>query len=350
MNQLSLKIDRRQVADIFVGKSLQQETAQYIRQLAASSVIYITRESLESLLREYLKPNQEDVLTFPSGENQKSLASVTQIVKFLLAKKADKNALIVSFGGGSTSDLVGFAAAVYKRGIKVIYIPTTLLAMVDASIGGKNGVNFEGTKNLLGAIYSPQAIFVDTDLMKGLPRQEFLSGLGELAKIAICLDRKLFDLLQQPFDENMEAIILRGIENKLRQVKMDPYDNSADRQMLNFGHSLGHALESVSGFRLRHGLAVAIGCNFASFISKQRGYITESEYQKIVRFIEKLGLPRSTDFEVKPTMKFMKLDKKKLDSDSLNFVLIQSIGGGIVEPLSFAEIEHYLVHFRSQNP
>lgn len=309
-------------------------------------MLYVTERPLAQLLDKYLGPDKDSVITLASGEKQKNLDNVVRVLQRLEARQTGKSALLVSFGGGVISDIAGFAAAIYNRGIGLVNIPTTLLAMVDASIGGKNGVDFKGVKNSVGTIYNPDYVFVDTTLLKTLPAEDMLSGVGELVKCAVCFDKELFELLQSPLQDNLETVVWVGIQDKLRLVKADPYENSSVRQLLNFGHSLGHALESTSDFRLKHGQAVAVGCNFAAFVSKEKGYISDEDYKKVQQLIIFVGLPLYVKFSVEEAMRHMKADKKKIDAEHLNFVLVKSIGQGVVEPLSFKEIERYLVEFK----
>ncbi len=347
MQQLTLKTSQSETSTIHVGRGLQYEVATFIKQASPSAVVYITEKYLQASLVGYLQLNPNDVLAIDGGESQKTLETVSKILQYLHEKSIDKHALIIGFGGGVVTDLVGFAAAIYKRGVKAVYIPTTLLAMIDASIGGKNGVDFEDVKNMAGTIYNPQAVFVDTDFLESLPEAELLSGLGELAKYAICLDRPLFDLLQEPFANHANEAILMGIKDKLKVLALDPYETTGQRYILNFGHTLGHALESASGYKLKHGLGVAIGCHFASFISQQKGYISQADFEAIVYFLKNLGLPTTSDFDAKTILRLMQSDKKQLDRATINFVLIRSIGQGIVEPLSFKEIEKHLLAFKN---
>lgn len=347
MKELLLRVSQEQTSRIFVGQELAPRIGEYIAASETENILYVTQTPLVKLLNDYLRPAKDDVLVLPPGEDQKNLESTVAILKKLAARQADKNTtLVVAFGGGVVSDLAGFAASIYKRGLPVIYIPTSLLAMVDASIGGKNGVNFEGEKNVLGTIQNPEAIFTDVDLLKNLPGEEFKSGLGELAKIAICLDTRLLRLLEKSPADNLEEIIALGMADKIKLVESDPYEKTGKRYMINFGHTLGHALESASGYRLKHGYAVAIGCNFAAFVSKEKGYISDDDYREVRDLIVGLGLPLSIDFDIKETMKHMKADKKKLSADRINFVLIKSIGEGCVEALDFKEVEKYLTVFQ----
>src|SRR5690554_6193197 len=199
---------------------------------------------------------QADVYIVAAGENSKTMTTVMAVIERLITLAYSKSDTIIALGGGVITDLTGFIAAVYKRGCRYVSIPTTLLAQVDSAVGGKCGVNFKQYKNQIGTYYHPQYILVDTDFIKTLPPDEYLSGMGEIIKYGLVFDRALFDSLDNDF--LLSDIIYRCLQIKTQVTGRDEFE-SGERGLLNFGHTVAHALESLSGYKIKHGLAVAAG-------------------------------------------------------------------------------------------
>ncbi len=266
----------------------------------------------------------------PAGERYKTVKTVETLWKHFLAAGVERSSTIIALGGGVVGDLTGFAAATYLRGVAWVALPTTLLAMVDASIGGKTGADLPEGKNLVGAFHPPRLILTDPQTLKSLPGEELRSGLAEVVKHGVIGDPDLFILCTHPDSmkdpQILDEIVRRAIAVKIRVIQADPYEKGI-RAALNLGHTLGHAIESVSGYHLRHGEAVAIGMVAAARLAEKEGIASPGLAQKIEAVLIGLGLPTHIprDLPVDKILQAMRVDKKKLDG-SLRFVLPVQIG------------------------
>lgn len=259
-------------------------------------------------------------ILIPSGEKAKSWEVVQMVVDRLSQMGCGRDTILIALGGGSTSDLVGFVASIYLRGVCLALVPTTLLAMVDASIGGKTAINTQYGKNLVGTIYFPKAIFIDLDLLKTLPEKEKFNGLAEILKMGLIYDRSIWDQAMRLDRE----LISKNIEAKMAIVKQDPTEQGL-RRILNFGHTIGHALEAVSEYTMPHGQAVAIGCLVESYLSMQLGYLAKREFEKIEAVYRQFPLSLPTMYQRSTFLQAMMQDKKK-KAGTVRFVLIDQIG------------------------
>lgn len=287
----------------------------------------------------------ERVLEVGLGENAKTLSSVESLYEGLLRFEADRSTCIVGVGGGIVCDVAGFAASTYLRGLDFGFIATTLLAQVDASVGGKNGVNFHGLKNHVGLIRQPRFVACDFQCLETLPDREYASGLAELVKIAAIADASLFAFLEAQVEalrnrdrSCLEKAVARAVALKAHFVAVDEQERG-ERKKLNFGHTLGHALESHLG--LRHGEAVSLGMVAAAELSVKRGLLAPHEAQRLTALLDRCGLPthRITNFDA--LMPLMERDKKR-QGRHLAFVLLQGLGHGVIQPLEVAELREAL--------
>ena len=275
------------------------------------------------------------LLTLPAGERAKSLKTVERGYKILLENNIDRRGLICALGGGAVGDVAGYIAASYLRGIDYIQLPTTLLAQVDSSIGGKVGVNFSGKKNMVGSFYQPSAVIGDVALLKSLPPAEMRNGLAEVVKYGLAMDSELFHLLEQKQEEKfttaeLEDIVMRCCRLKAGIVELDETERTGQRAMLNFGHTVGHALEAAANFQGRsHGEAVAIGMAAAARISQQVGMLDRSNIKKIESLLAKFGLPVYCQ-GVNPDdlIAVIRFDKKTTRGQT-GWVLLKGIGQGV---------------------
>jgi 3-dehydroquinate synthase len=275
----------------------------------------------------------------PPGDSSKSLASAGKLYSWLAEHRAERRDAIVALGGGMTGDLAGFVAATYLRGMPVVQVPTSLLGMVDASIGGKTGINHAGAKNLVGAFYQPRAVVADVATLTTLPRRELVEGLGEVLKHALIADGEMLDLLEQRLDELLALkpdlatdIIRRNVQIKSGFVSQDERETGGVRELLNFGHTLGHAFEAAGDYQLLlHGEAVAAGMMAAAMIGERIGVTPPSLVERQSRLIERSGLP------VKPPAALpqdrirgaLALDKK-IVSGTQRWVLLEDVGRPVV--------------------
>jgi len=274
---------------------------------------------------------------FPAGEINKNLSTVQKIYLELVKKVVDRSGLIINLGGGVTTDLGGFTAATYLRSIPYINIPTSFEAMVDAAIGGKVGVDFNDLKNYVGLFYHPQAVIIDIDTLQTLSKRAFLQGFAEVIKHGLILDRPYFQLVtsKKPLDftpRQLEKIVSGSIRLKAAIIKTDPQETKGKRKLLNFGHTIGHAVESLSlqtRKPLFHGEAVAVGMVAEAKISELLGMIDNQEFQIIEKSINKADLPiRANNDSKRAIWQLIKTDKKN-SGGKINWTLLQRIGKAV---------------------
>jgi 3-dehydroquinate synthase len=266
-------------------------------------------------------------------EARKTLASAAEVYDALVAARAERKHTVLTFGGGVATDLGGYVAATYLRGMPLVHVPTSLLGMVDAAIGGKVAVNHREGKNLIGAFYQPRLVVADAALLTTLPRREFVSGWAEVIKHALIMDPELLAWLEQDVDrllalepEPTARVLRRSIALKARVVSADEREDGF-RMILNYGHTTGHALEAATGYEtLLHGEAVAIGMAAAAVIAREMGLIDEALVERQNRLIARFGLPlRAPGIAVDAVLESMKLDKKVVGR-TLRFILLDGLG------------------------
>jgi 3-dehydroquinate synthase len=282
------------------------------------------------------------------GERAKTLATVASLYDACVRRGLDRSAAIVALGGGVVGDVAGFAAASYLRGIGLVQVPTTLLAQVDSAIGGKTGVNLQAGKNLVGAFYAPSLVLCDPAVLSTLPRREFRAGLYEVVKYGIIASRRLFARIQSGLDDvfahdpaMLQAIVAECCRIKADVVMSDERE-SGPRRVLNFGHTIGHALEALTSYhRFRHGEAVGYGMLAAARLSVMRGALSEEHEHRIADLIRALGpLPRVSDLGAADALDVIARDKKVVNG-RLHFVLTASIGSTvIVSDVTTRELVH----------
>ncbi len=292
-----------------------------------------------------------DLIEFPAGETSKNISTVVDLAGRLLDLGADRNSLLIAFGGGVAGDMAGFIASVFMRSVPYIQIPTTLLAQVDSSIGGKTAIDLPQGKNLLGTFYQPRAVFTDLSYLATLPEKEFNNGLAEIIKYGIIDDEKMFRLLEDEMESVKRkdpALLLKLVECccriKKSIVEIDEKEQGL-RRILNYGHTLGHALEAQSNFTVSHGEGVALGMIAAARISENCGYLESAGRERIEKLIQKTGLPCRIPESISSEgiISRLKMDKKK-EGNIIHFVLLKKIGlpfvnGGIDEKIIAPVIE-----------
>jgi len=279
-----------------------------------------------------------EILSLPSGESTKSISFVSQALSFLAAQSANRDCALFAFGGGVIGDLAGYVAASYLRGIDFYQIPTTLLSMVDSSVGGKTGINLPEGKNLVGAFWQPQKVFIDTTLLNTLPAREFAAGMAEVIKYGMLADHKLFDELKtldhlHPESPELPYIIRRCCEIKARVVAADEKETaqSGGRALLNLGHTFAHAIENVAGYgAYLHGEAVAIGLVMATQLSVQLNQLNHGDIARVKKVIKQFKLPTELEEPLPVThlMSAMQRDKKNR-AGRLRFVTMVELGQAI---------------------
>ena len=325
-------------SEILVGESL-SNVSQYLPK--NKKIAIITDANIRKLYGNKF-PNADVIIEIPEGESNKVLSTLDFIFEKLVEAEFDRTSFILAIGGGIVSDVSGFAAATFMRGIEFGFVSTTLLSQVDASVGGKNGVNFQGFKNMIGTFCLPKFVICELEMLKTLPKSELLSGMAEVVKHGAIADADLFKFIEeypekvlQYDDAALERFVYDSVVIKSTIVNQDAKEGGA-RRLFNFGHTFGHAIEKNT--KMPHGYAVSIGMVIAAKLSVARGLISANEADRLTNVLKALGLP--TDFVVEPKALFeaLKRDKKR-EGDGIHFVLLNSIGKACVEKLTLTELE-----------
>jgi 3-dehydroquinate synthase len=273
----------------------------------------------------------------PAGEASKNLDIASHCYEKLILSGFDRNDVLVALGGGVVGDLTGFIAATYLRGIRFIQVPTSLLSMVDSSIGGKTGVDFKAYKNMVGAFHQPKLVYMNLAALLTLPEAEYYSGMGEIIKHGLIKDRTYYVWLKEQESkicsrdyETLREMVYGSCLIKREVVEKDPKEQG-ERALLNFGHTIGHAVEKLKELKLLHGECVCIGMAAASYLSMQRGYVTASEYQDILTTIKSFHQPyKVTGLSAEDIYQVTRSDKK-MDSDKIKFILLREIGNAAID-------------------
>jgi len=310
----------------------------HIKQIVGSAkTIFITDENVFAAHEKQL--NNRDVIVLKAGEKYKNQPTVDSIIEQLIEMEADRNTVLIGVGGGVVTDLTGYVASVYMRGIAFGFVPTSLLAMVDASIGGKNGIDVGVYKNMVGIIRQPSFLLFDASLLKTLPENEWRNGFAEIIKHASIKDATMFKQLEQndiglyqKRRKDLSVLIQRNALLKTKVVQQDEFEKG-DRKLLNFGHTLGHALENQ--YDLSHGQAISIGMAYASSLSQKMNGFTNVD--RVVELLGQYGLPTFTQFDKDKVIKVLKMDKKKT-KNRINFILLEKIGKATIREISIQQL------------
>ena len=288
------------------------------------------------------------VITIQTGEKIKNLDTVRNIYGKLVEFGVDRSTFIVGIGGGIVCDITGFVASTFLRGIKFGFVSTTLLSQVDASVGGKNGVNFKGYKNMVGVFNQPEFVICDLNLLNTLPEKEILCGLAEIVKHAAIGDADLFQYLEENYQKALaldapviERLVYDSVVIKSAIVNKDEKEKG-ERRKLNFGHTFGHAIEKTTG--VRHGEAVSAGMVMASKLSVKQGHLQAKDAQRIKNLLRDLKLPISLQADRKTVLDALRKDKKR-QGNRINFVLLEDIGKPFVDKISINELDNALNDF-----
>ena len=301
-----------------------------------SNVSDLYLETVKKAVSECFSETYE--LVIPAGEENKNLDRVRLILTCLMEHKFDRNDILIALGGGVIGDMAGFASAVYLRGIRFIQIPTTLLSQTDSSIGGKTGVDLYSYKNMVGAFHQPSLVYINVSFLKSLPKRQFASGMAEILKHGLIRDNSYYEFLINNFNEINDQdgeilikMIRRSCEIKASVVEEDPTEKGL-RAILNFGHTIGHAIEKYMDFKLFHGECVALGMIAASYISYMRGYLDTEEFYEIRDMFLPFNLPLTLpdDADENEILKLSKLDKK-MDGKNVKFVLLKKPGKAVID-------------------
>ena len=277
----------------------------------------------------------------PSGEQYKTLETYGALLAFLAENRVGRGDVLLALGGGVTGDLTGFAAATYQRGMDYIQVPTTLLAMVDSSVGGKTAVDLPAGKNLAGCFHQPLLVLCDPEVLATLPEEEYRCGCAEVIKYAMLGDAELFaELAATPVSEMPERVIARCVASKRDLVAADEFDRGS-RRLLNLGHSFGHAVEACSGYRILHGQAVAVGMAMVTRAAAARGICDENTLEALLDLLRRYGLPAETEIPLEELRNAMLSDKKRAGG-TLPLIVPETVGHCRLEPVPLEELGDWL--------
>ncbi len=327
------------LSSIYVGESL-KNLKNY---LPGSNIIIITDENIKKHYKDDFP--RVPVITIGTGEGIKTLATVETLLKELIRHSCDRSSFIVGIGGGIVCDITGFVASTFLRGVKFGFVSTSLLSQVDASVGGKNGVNLDSYKNMVGVFNQPEFVICDIDLLNTLPEKEISNGFAEIVKHALIYDADMFDYIeknkQKALDLDYETIfklVADSVKIKSNVVQQDEKEAN-ERRKLNFGHTIGHAIEKLE--RAGHGRAVAMGMVAAAKFSEKKGFISKQDILRISSLLNDLNLPTNLDYNAKQIIKAAARDKKK-QGDELFYVFLEKIGQARVEKISFETMNTFI--------
>ncbi len=321
---------------ILIGESL-QNLQKYTN---SEEMVIITDKNIRRYYSKYF-PLCE-IIEIGTGEKIKNLDTVQTVYGKLVEFEAGRSSFIVGIGGGIVCDITGFIGSTYLRGVRFGFVSSTLLSQVDASVGGKNGVNFGGYKNIVGVFNQPKFVICDMNLLKTLPEKEIICGLAEVAKHAAIGDADLFSYLEEHYEKALglntdiiEKLVYDSVLIKSSIVNRDEKEKG-ERRKLNFGHTFGHAIEKTTG--IPHGEAVSLGMMVATVLSVKRGYLSEEDMKRIEELLKKLKLPTRLQIDGGRVIEALRKDKKR-EGESINFVLLHGIGNAVVEEIPIKELE-----------
>jgi 3-dehydroquinate synthase len=338
MKTIEIRTDSR-ISRILVGEKL-QNLAGY---LPDTKIVIITDTNVSRLYKKYFPPCP--VIEMGLGEKNKTIDTLNYIFGRFVEHEVDRSSFVVGIGGGIVCDVAGFAASIFMRGLKFGFVSTTLLSQVDASVGGKNGVNFEGYKNMVGTFSQPEFVICDSEMLKTLEKKQFVAGFAEIVKAGAIKDESLFAYLENNYEKalNMDSDVINklvydSVLIKSAVVEADEKEKG-ERRKLNFGHTFAHSFEKLTG--MLHGEAVSAGMVLASRLSQKLGLIKEADYKRIRSLLENLGLPTAVNFDMSDIFNIMKQDKKR-EGDTIHLVLIERIGNAIIKNVSLKQLEEMI--------
>lgn len=335
--------------DILIERGLLSQCGGLVGEITSSRhAVIVTDDNVNSLYTPTVRRSLEeagfavDVFVFPHGEMSKCHPTLIALYSFLSEKQVTRRDIIVALGGGVVGDLAGYAAATYLRGIDFVQIPTTLLAQIDSSVGGKTGVDIESGKNLVGAFHQPRLVLCDPDALQSLTPEIMSDGVAEAVKYGAIKSKPLFDkLAEEPLEQNLDEIIRECVEIKRQVVEEDEFD-TGQRMLLNFGHTLGHAVEKIFNYTTyTHGQGVAVGMYLITELSEKYGLTKPGEAEKIKAVLHAYGLP--TDSNSTATELILNsLNDKKRSKDDIHIILIKEIGQGYVQKLTLDQYKRFI--------
>lgn len=350
MGITKLLIETKEPYPVLIGSGLLKNCGSIIsEEIKPFRAALISDDKVMSLYGKCVKASLSEAgfevtsYAFPAGEKSKTPQTLFEILNLLAEKGFDRSDVVVALGGGVTGDIAGFASAIFMRGMKLVQIPTSLLAMVDSSVGGKTAVDLPQGKNLAGAFKQPQIVICDTEVLSSLPEEQFSCGMAEVIKYAMICDEELFELLSEAKgkrglkSETLIRVIARCVEIKGKIVSCDEFD-IGERRLLNFGHTIGHAVEKCSGYMLSHGEAVGIGMTVMTDISEKLGLCPAGTKEGLIKVLKAYGLPSSTEYSAGALFEGVISDKKR-SGDEIALVLAKKIGECVCRDFQISEVE-----------
>lgn len=343
-----VKVNTSKEYTVHIGSGILQTVGEKIKEIKRlCRVVIISDDIVFPLYGEKVKKSLVDSgfsvceYVFSHGEDAKSLENFGKIMDFCVENNITRTDLFVALGGGVTGDLTGFVASCYLRGVDFVQIPTTLLAMVDSSVGGKTAINLQAGKNLCGSFYQPLAVFADCDTLKTLPEETFVDGCAEIIKYGMILDGEFLTFLNDnSIKENIEYVIKRCVELKGDLVNRDEFDKGT-RKLLNFGHTIGHAIEKCSNFEVSHGNAVAMGMVIATKGAYEIGMSDEDYSDTLVSILQKNNLPTSCDYSADELYKASLSDKKR-SLDTMALIVPEEYGLCKIMKLPVEDLQNFI--------
>jgi len=341
----TITVNASKTYDIKIGSGILDDAGGILRKTGGTAAV-ITDDIVAPLYAQRLENSLSKSgiravrYVIPNGEASKNEEQFLSLVNFLAKEKFSRTDTVIALGGGVVGDLAGFAAAVFMRGIGFVQIPTTLLAAVDSSVGGKTAINLETGKNLAGAFYQPDAVLCDISLLSTLTPDVYRDGCAEVIKYGIIADSALFDSFETPINEQFENVIARCVEIKRDIVARDEYERG-ERKLLNFGHTVGHAIELLSGYKITHGSAVAAGMAVVTRAASRMGICGGLCRQGVLQMIERYGLPVNTIYDAASLAGACLADKKR-DGGKLTMIFPEKIGKCILKDIKVEELENLI--------
>ncbi len=344
----TLRVNTSSPYDIFIGKGILSSCGEEIKKLSQAKKIAVISDSnvgkiySAEVLSSLNKAGYETCyFEFKAGEENKTLATVSQMLTFLAQNGLTRKDLVVALGGGVCGDMAGFTASIYLRGIDFVQIPTSLLAQIDSSVGGKTGADLPAGKNLVGAFHQPILVLIDTDVLKTLPKEYFIDGMGEAIKYGAIKSKSLFERLEAQNPEDfLEEMIYQCVDIKREVVENDEKEHG-ERALLNFGHTFGHSLEKYYNYKgISHGIAVGIGMAYICKVFENKGITKPGTYSRIENLLQKYGMPTHTDAPLDKIIEGMYYDKKR-SGDGIKFVILKEIGDSTTYFIKNNEIKEF---------
>ncbi len=343
-----VKVSASKEYNVHIGSGFLDNVGEMLREIKKPCrVVIVSDDTVFSLYGERVKKALTDSgyavceFVFPHGEESKSLENFGKIQEFCAENSITRTDLFVALGGGVTGDLTGFAAASYLRGVDFVQIPTTVLSMVDSSVGGKTAVNLKAGKNLCGAFYQPIAVYADCETLNTLPEETFNEGCAEVIKYGMILDGEFLTFLKNnDIRENIEYVIKRCVEIKRDVVDRDEFENG-ERKLLNFGHTIGHAIEKCSHLTISHGNAVAIGMVIATRGAYKMGLVNENFTEMLIEILKANGLPITCEFTAEELYRISLSDKKR-SLDTISLIIPEKYGLCKIEKISVEKLKEFI--------